>query len=232
MLLIACIILGQRMLLETTSFELYELPFASSFGIYQSPMSNLLFSLYIFAPIPFILLEFSGIVGELTKGYGKVWIIRAYKKSRLYLKTIGVCAGKLLFIVLYQTLVFLPFDGKWQPLSGMKKCTVIMTYFLGVLAIVLLQAFFEFWVDVSYANVICNLFFAVSLLTGGTLLSQKSTEWLGIVLFPNMMFGKRNGIIPEELINIESQYVFVYLGTIIFAVVCLSIIRFQKKDVF
>ena len=87
LLLIAFAVIMQRVLFQTLDFESYEFPFASSLMIFQSQTGNLLIILYTFLPIPFILFEFSGMVHELMEGYGKLWIIRAYRKDRLYMKT-------------------------------------------------------------------------------------------------------------------------------------------------
>ncbi|MCI5512136.1 MAG: DUF2705 family protein [Oliverpabstia sp.] len=232
LLLIAFAVIMQRVLFQTLDFESYEFPFASSLMIFQSQTGNLLIILYTFLPIPFILFEFSGMVHELMEGYGKLWIIRAYRKDRLYMKTMISCALKLLMIVLYQILIFSIGNGRWQPVSGSQILWVMAAYYIGLLAMVLLQLVLEFFVDASYANLISNLFFVVSLFLGNLLLPAEKTEWLGTVLFPNMMFGTRNGMIYQNAISVEYGYALSYLLGIVVLTGYYGIFKFNKKDVF
>ena len=97
---------------------------------------------------------------------------------------------------------------------------------------VLLQLVLEFFVDASYANLISNLFFVVSLFLGNLLLPAEKTEWLGTVLFPNMMFGTRNGMIYQNAISVEYGYALSYLLGIVVLTGYYGIFKFNKKDVF
>lgn len=230
--LIVCAIFIQRLLFQTITFEVYKVPFASSLMIFQSQTGNLLMILYVFVPIPFILFEFSGMIQGLTEGYGKLWIIRAYKKDKLYLKTIGIGSLKLLMVVLFQTFLFCIADEKWLSISDIQIILSVGTYYLGIYAIVLLQFILELWFDASYANLVCNIFCVVSLFLGNMLLPVEKTRWFGMLFFPNMLFGTRNGIIYQEKINMEYEYVLLYLVIIVISIGVLSIVKFKKKDIF
>lgn len=231
-LLIACTILVQRLLFQTMNFELYQIPFASSLMIFQSQTGNLLQILYAFIPIPFILFEFSGRGRELTEGYGKLWVIRAYKRERLCLNTIKKCGLELLIIVLYQTVVFSLADEKWHDISISQTVLTLLTYYLGLFMIVLLQLYLEFVVETSYANIFSNIFFLVSLFVGNRVLISDRLSWIGIILFPNMLFGTRNGILYQETVYVKYEYAFIYLLAVAFVLCFLMVLKFRKKDVF
>lgn len=145
LLLIACAIIIQRLLFQTITPDVYEFPFASSLMIYQSQIGNIVLVLYAFIPIPFILFEFSGKVTDLTKGYGKLWIIRSCGKERLYLKMIRQCAVELFVIVLYQTVIFGIGAEKFKEISLVQILLTIAAYYIGILALILLQLFLEFF---------------------------------------------------------------------------------------
>lgn len=232
LLLIACAIIIQRLLFQTITPDVYEFPFASSLMIYQSQIGNIVLVLYAFIPIPFILFEFSGKVTDLTKGYGKLWIIRSCGKERLYLKMIRQCAVELFVIVLYQTVIFGIGAEKFKEISLVQILLTIAAYYIGILALILLQLFLEFFFEPGYADLFINIFFVVSIFVGNCVMLLEKTRWIGIVLFPNMIFGTRNGIIHQNMVDVKHEYVLIYLFAIIFSLSILSILKFRKKDVF
>lgn len=230
--LVACIILVQRLLFQTMNFELYQIPFASSLMIFESQTGNLLQILYAFTPIPFLLFEFSGRGRELTEGYGKLWVIRAYKRERLCLNTIKKCGFELLIIVLYQTIVFSLADEKWHAISMGQTVLILLTYYLGLFAVVLLQFYLEFVMETSYANIFTNIFFLVSLFVGNKVLISDRLSWLGIIFFPNMLFGTRNGILYQEKVYVKYEYALIDLLAVAFVLCFFAVLKFRKKDVF
>lgn len=85
-ILIICMIIMQRVVIQMSGYEVYQLPFASTLFIFDNPTSNLVQILYAYIPLPFVLFYFSGNAREITTGYGKLWLIRSYSRERLYLK--------------------------------------------------------------------------------------------------------------------------------------------------
>lgn len=232
LLLILGAILMQRLLYQSMGFELYKFPFASSLMVFESEKGNLLLLLYAFVPIPFILFELSGRGQELTEGYGKLWMIRSYKREWLCLKIIKNIALKLLAIVVFATLIFFVGAEKWKNITFRQVVLIIMAYYMGLMAVVLLQFYLEFFVDPGYANVIVNVFFILSLFIGNSVIISDKISWLGIILFPNMMFGTRNGMIFQQNIDINYAHVILYL-IVVFVMLCvLSVLKFRKKDIF
>lgn len=232
MLLIAFSIIVQRLLFQSSGIELYQFPFASSLMIFTSQTGNILLILYAFIPIPFILFEFSGCVSQLTEGYGKMWVIRAYKKEKLFVKTIVRCIWEIFIIAIYQVIIFAIAAEEWKMISHSQILLVLLIYYLGMITMVILQCLLELCVDVSYANLICNTFFVGSLFLGTLLLTTEKLKWFGVLLFPNMMFGTRNGIIQQAIINLDYRYPLVYMICLIVGMVCLAVFKFRKKDVY
>lgn len=109
-------IIMQRVVIQMSGYEVYQLPFASTLFIFDNPTSNLVQILYAYIPLPFVLFYFSGNAREITTGYGKLWLIRSYSRERLYLKNAILSAAKLACIVIGQTIIFLICDGTWNAL--------------------------------------------------------------------------------------------------------------------
>lgn len=231
-LLILGAILVQSLLYQSMSFELYKLPFASSLMIFESQKANLLLILYAFVPVPFILFEFSGRGRELTEGYGKVWIIRSYKREWLCLKIIKNIALELLAIVLCLVLAFSFGEEKWKNISLKQAVWIVMAYYVGLMAVILLQFYLELFLEPSYANMITNVFFVLSLFIGNSVLTLKRFRWLGFLLFPNMLFGVRNGMIEQQNIEINYEYAFLYLIAVSAILCLLAVLKFRKKDIY
>ena len=94
-ILIICMIIMQRVVIQMSGYEVYQLPFASTLFIFDNPTSNLVqiymhiyhYHLYFFT--------FRVSAREITTGYGKLWLIRSYSRERLYLKNAILSAAKL-----------------------------------------------------------------------------------------------------------------------------------------
>ena len=230
--LIILSILVQRLLFETINVNLYKFPFASSLMILENQTVNSLLILYSFIPIPFMLFEFSGVSEELTKGYGKIFIIRSYKREVLIVKTIAKFAIYLIIIVLYQTSLFYLSSNKWQSISTIQYIYLIITYYFGLFAVILLQFYFELLIGVNYSNILTNVYFLGSLFIGNIILTSKEFDSLYIIFFPNTLFGSRNGIIHQTNVFIKHECVLIFLFIIIFILILLSVLKFRKKDIF
>ena len=54
-ILIICMIIMQRVVIQMSGYEVYQLPFASTLFIFDNPTSNLVQILYAYIPLPFVL---------------------------------------------------------------------------------------------------------------------------------------------------------------------------------
>ncbi|MFQ7310806.1 DUF2705 family protein [Sellimonas sp.] len=231
-LLLVSMLLIQRLLYQTTDLELYQFPFASSLRIFDGQTSNILMILYVLIPIPYVLFEFSGKVKGLLEGYGKLFVIRSYKREWLYLKTIGKCALELIVIIGVQTLMFLWGRQKWEEISALQAGLVLAAYWLGLFLLVMLQMCLEFFMDSNYANLIINIFFVLSLFIGTGTMRSERLYGIGILFFPNLFFGTRNGAIQQGDIDVNYEFALTYLVMASVIVCVFSIQKFRKKDIF
>lgn len=150
-------IIMQRVVIQMSDYEVYQLPFASTLFIFDNQTSNLVQILYAYIPLPFVLFYFSGNAREITTGYGKLWLIRSYSRERLYLKCYIISSE----ISLYSNRsddYFLICDGTWNDLSSIKLIQVIVTYFVGVWTLIQLQFLLELFMDASISNIFVNVF--------------------------------------------------------------------------
>ena len=58
-ILIICMIIMQRVVIQMSDYEVYQLPFASTLFIFDNQTSNLVQILYAYIPLPFVLFYFS-----------------------------------------------------------------------------------------------------------------------------------------------------------------------------
>ena len=223
-ILIICMIIMQRVVIQMSDYEVYQLPFASTLFIFDNQTSNLVQILYAYIPLPFVLFYFSGNAREITTGYGKLWLIRSYSRERLYLKNAILSAAKLACIVIGQTIIFLICDGTWNDLSSIKLIQVIVTYFVGVWTLIQLQFLLELFMDASISNIFVNVFLAVSLIIGNSR--------IGVMLFPNMLFGTRSGIIYQKNIYVRYETSIIYVIILLVVLNIISIIKYKKTDIY
>ena len=220
-ILIICMIIMQRVVIQMSGYEVYQLPFASTLFIFDNPTSNLVQILYAYIPLPFVLFYFSGNAREITTGYGKLWLIRSYSRERLYLKNAILSAAKLACIVIGQTIIFLICDGTWNDLSSIKLIQVIVTYFVGVWTLVQLQFLLELFMDASISKII-----------GNNVLINRDLSRIGVMLFPNMLFGTRSGIIYQKNIYVRYEASITYVIILLVILNIISIIKYKKTDIY
>jgi hypothetical protein len=230
--LIICMIIMQRVVIQMSGYEVYQLPFASTLFIFDNQTSNLVQILYAYIPLPFVLFYFSGNAREITTGYGKLWLIRSYSRERLYLKNAILSAAKLACIVIGQMIIFLICDGTWNNLSSIKLIQVIVTYFVGVWTLIQLQFLLELFMDASISNIFVNIFFVVSLIIGNSVLINHDLSWIGVMLFPNMLFGMRSGIIYQKNIYVRYEASITYVVILLVVLNIISIIKYKKTDIY
>ena len=64
-------IIMQRVVIQMSGYEVYQLPFASTLFIFDNPTSNLVQILYAYIPLPFVLFYFSG---NARKIYNRIMV--------------------------------------------------------------------------------------------------------------------------------------------------------------
>lgn len=231
-LLVLFAITAQRISFQTFGYPLPGLPFANGLELVENYNSSWLLILFSYFPIPFILFEFWGRGRKLTEGYGKVLLIRSYKRSRLCIQTIVHILLELAGITAVQILIFSIGELGWHMLTNEEMLKTIAAYYAGLGALILLQFYLEMFGESDYSNIAVNIYFIVSIFTGEALIRLKGAKRLLVLLFPNFMFGRRNGALAVGDINIKFAYAMAALiiTSLLFGI--LSVLKFQKKDIY
>lgn len=176
-------------------------------------------------PIIFILFFTGGGTENLIHGYGKILIIRNCSKTALILKNSLSNCVKLICIILFQLLLFIPINKSLLPVEqGMLKS--LPMYFLTLSALVLLQGFLEFYIPSHIVNIIIFAYCFVSYFLAQVVFSAPVAK---IILFPCLMFGEQNSSCDAENIY------FLYLAAVIvinLLLLKLIIRKFKKADIF
>lgn len=226
-------ILFQRILFSLSGYSEYAFPFASGLMVTESFQWNLLLLLYTFLPIPFMLFYFWGRGEELVNGYGKLVLMRSHSRFKLILREQVRTIWTLMLFVAVQLSVF-TFDTRegWIELSVSRIVFVMTMYFLTLLCIIFLQMGLGLCFSSEHANLITNVYVLISLSLGTLLAETKSYSITGLLLFPNMAFASRNGVIPQDNISFSGGTGFGVMVFYLIVLLTLAQIFFQKKDIF
>ena len=117
-------------------------------------------------------------------------------------------------------------------LTNEEMLKTIAAYYAGLGALILLQFYLELLEESDYSNIAVNIYFIVSIFTGEVMIRFKGAKRLLVLLFPNFMFGRRNGALEVGDINIKFAYAVAALiiTSLLFGI--LSVLKFQKKDIY
>lgn len=212
--------------------DLYEtaLPFAAGLQAADTGGGNVTQILYAVVPVPFLLWLFSGRAGAIAHGYGKVYIIRNYRREKLLLKE----AGKLVLGTgLIQCFTWALFQGfshqSWEPLDIRSQVRVMLLYTMALIAVLLLQFCLELVISQVYAQVITLVYFAGSLFIWSTAGTKELPLVTGFVLFPNLGFAMRNGALEADRGLFWDSLTALLLICVLLVYISLKILR--KKDI-
>ncbi len=215
----------QWVLIRESEMFTHALPFLSGLSTADTFSGNEYFILCSIFPIPFFLMLFSGKVYDLTEGYGKVLIVREYSKNRLlcvmYLRSllwIGLIACYLL------ALFSIGESEQWEPLTGGQTIAGIFLYGLTLAVCVQLQFALELYFKAHQSWILVILFFTLSLFLAA---NEGSQSCISFLLFPNLAFAHRNGVLAGE--DITGEALWLTLIWLTLGVFCLK--KFKRKDI-
>lgn len=206
--------------------DLYVYTFALGIKTENLDPMDVLLIFTLLAPVLFAHFYFSESVYRLTHGYGKLYIIRRYSKTKLMLREIGRIVPAVLGIVCFQFLVSYFVKGNLQLLSWNVILLSVLSYALGLFVLVLLQMFLEFFLEPVQAYMAAMLFSFASYCVGHYL---SDSLWIKAVFFPCLMFGTQNGAIDNIGYYIASVCILLAAG--IFLVLA-NLYKFKKTDIF
>lgn len=189
--------------------------------------------IYVLIPAFFILFFTSGSVYEMTHGYGKLFVIRNYSKTKLMLRKILKITIAVLLIVCVQYLVFCCFNHLLTPVSGGVTESLLM-YFVILLALVLLQHLLEFYLPIQIVNLSLFIYsyFSYYVIRNDAFSSSNPISesiWVKLLLWPSLLFGVNNGAVDGDPV----YGVFLTAGICLnLLLVVLCIRKFKKTDIF
>lgn len=187
---------------------------------------SVIYILVLLSPVFFIYFYFSESIYRLTHGYGKIYIIRRYSKTKLLMKETGKTLIFLICIVLFQAVLAFVFKGDLQTLNTPIIIASICPYLLGIFVCALLQMHLEFYIEPQPAAIALCVY---------TFISYSAAKFIPdnflirIIFFPSLIFGELNGAIE----NI-SQYIsaICFLAVLSVCLIFANIYKFKKSDVF
>lgn len=228
--IVAFSIIFQCITMRTVDMFEYQLPFLAGLVSADSMSGNITLILYSIIPLPFLLMLFSGDMKNLTEGYGKLLIIRNYSKRRLVLEMMIRTIVKVIIFVVFMGCVFTLFkDEEWSGLHIVSQGKALVMYGLTLTAIILIQYILELYLETQYANIAVIIGIVVSLFISGAELEK---YWFtNFVLFPNLAFAQKNGIISNEATEGIIGYTCIWIIFINFILGGIILRKFTKKDV-
>lgn len=172
------------------------LPFSTGLLSADTMGGNLTQIMFSIIPIPFLLWLFSGRMELITKGYGKVYIIRNYGRGKMLFKEVG---KMILSITLIECFAWAAFQGlsnsDWISLSITEQLKVMTLYTQSLIGAVLLQYCLELMMNQAYAQIVTLVYYTVSLFTYNFVHDTSILNVIKVVFFPNLGFAMRNGAI-------------------------------------
>lgn len=192
--------------------------------------SNVIYILVLLSAIFFTYFYFSETVYRLTHGYGKLYIIRRYSKTKLMLKETGKTLISLICIVLFQAVLAYLFMGDLKTLSVPIIIACVCSYLLGAFACVLLQMYLELYIEPHKATIaLCAYTFISYSVVNRAAELIPNNYLVKFVFFPSLMFGEINGAIENV-----GQYAasICFLAVLSVCLIFANIYKFKKSDVF
>ena len=94
-----------------------------------------------------------------------------------------------------------------------------------------LQFLLELFMDASISNIFV-MFFGGILIIGNSVLINRDLSRIGVMLFPNMLFGTRSGIIYQKNIYVRYEASITYVIILLVILNIISIMKYKKTDIY
>lgn len=211
-------------LLNNDSLHLY----AFAVGISKEnkdPMDIVTMAVFL-APVFFMHFYFSETLYKLTHGYGKLYIIRQYSKSKLIITEIVKIFVSVLIITTFQIIASFIFSDSLKPVKTGNTIHCVSLYIICIFAMQMLQMMLEFFFKPEQVALICCAYALVSYCVGYFFTNN---ILIRVLFFPCLMFGAENGALTCETYYIKS---FAILLLICLCLMVGNIYKFKKTDIF
>ncbi|MCI6581156.1 MAG: DUF2705 family protein [Oscillospiraceae bacterium] len=203
------------------SGESYAFVFGVSNQLYSSP-AFCLFELYAVIPVVFIILFFSSGTAELINGYGKLLIIRGVSKTRIYLKKIVFVFLKITLAAFFQLIAYGLMSDKGECNSLIRA---IIVYCFGILFLIQMQSFLEFFVEPNVSAMITIIYLYISYFI--VCMSEKEIFRRFFIL--GFIFGENNGSAYDMELYTQIFIIYIISNVIL---LFFNIMKFQKSDIY
>ncbi len=226
----AAAVVTQWFCMKQSGIFQYEQPFFTGLEKADSMGGNLTMVLYSLTSLPFLLLLFSGNVSRMLHGRGSLLLIRSYGRWKLWLAMIGRLAiGAGMLIACMLVLFAVGKDGTWEMIAPLEKVAGAALYYVSVLDILLIQYVLELYLKTGSAYVFMTVFTAAALLLPGV--TGKDSLWLNAVLFPNLGFAQKNGVLENGGTLVHAGVTAILLAMIFLAAFCIGLKRISRIDI-
>jgi len=226
----AAAVLTQWFCMRESGIFQYEQPFFTGLAAADSIGGNLTMILYSLTSLPFLLLVFSGNVSQMLRGRGSLLLIRSYGRWKLWLSMVGRLAiGFGLLIGCMLVLFSLGRDPAWALIGPGERAAGIALYYVAVLDILLIQYVLELYVQTGSAYIFMTVFAAAALLLSGV--TGRDSFWLNAVLFPNLGFAQKNGVLENGGAVVHVELSVLLLVMIFLAAFCIGLKRIARIDI-
>ena len=214
-------VIMQRSLFKAAKIET---PFPFLFGLPESLFSNsqfFMFELYLIIPVIFFLLYFNSGMSSLN-GYKTLLVIRGTSKYKIYFKEFMLWILKVISAFIFQSVFYWNTINEYVPETVFKAALI---YCLGLLLLIQIQNFLEYYTEAGPAYIITVLLFSISYSV--VCLSDKML--IKQIFITGFMFGENNGAVNNNALYTQllTEY---FLFNIIAAFV--SVKKFARKDIY
>lgn len=177
-------------------------------------------------PVFFMHFYFSETLYNLTHGYGKLYIIRQYSKTKLIIKQIVKIFLSVLVITAFQIITSFIFSASLKSVQAGNMIRCVSIYIICIFTMQMLQMMLEYFFKPEQAAIICCAYALVSYSVGYFL---SGSIIVRVLFFPCLMFGAVNGALTSETYYIKS---FAVLLLICLCLIVGNIYKFKKTDIF
>ncbi|MEG0909557.1 MAG: DUF2705 family protein [Bacilli bacterium] len=224
-------IIIQKILLDITNIEYYGyyflggVPTSSNYSLH-----NLSLAIWFF-PVYFILQVSSGKLHNLFYGYGTLLIVRNYSKLKLICKHVLKLFFDMFVVLIFQVIVINinnPYINNTNTTDLLKMITI---YFFTLIVLLLIQTYFELYIEHNIATLIVNTYIVLSVMISNIIALNKLPKLLNYFFIPCYGMGFRNNIIKSDYEVVLFDSAIVILVILIFTLTYLVYRKTKKMDI-
>ena len=197
-------ILIQFVFIQFNNLFTLELPYITGLACEASLGESLEMIFLMTIPIPFFLWVCSGEISNILYGNGKVYIIRKARRSRMFMKITANVIKEAALMALITYILFTVFcKEEYETVGVITRFEIILIYYMVLCNIALFMYLLELFQKEQIAHMITTVYFVLSLFIYPYSIKHIPEPLCQVVLFPNLMFTGRNGIIEYDMFPVS-----------------------------